>query len=171
MSAQSAWIMEECVHEPFEEIITWDGIHVWGNHLIWPHGKIQGYGSIRSVYGNRTHIITVQARWGIFEGKEQTRHLCGRKDCCAPWHLRKGTQKQNNIDGHTIDPGPHGSSKLKGKVEEIDRRLRALEVTNPSRREMNQLFRELGEQYGVSLQTIADLQSGGRWSYITGRGS
>jgi hypothetical protein len=44
------------------------------------------------------HIVAYELMNGPVPEGLLLRHLCGRKGCCNPMHLRPGTQRENSMD-------------------------------------------------------------------------
>lgn len=151
--------------ERFDEKISFEG-DCW----VWTGYKNRGYGYIHN--GSRPHPA-YRVAWELYRGTIPeglvVRHRCPqrRKDCCNPDHLKIGTQKQNMEDA--IEDGTilRGEERHLSKLTESD--VEDILLGFPHLKGYNyQYMREKASQYGVSVNTIADIFYGRSWKHISG---
>lgn len=86
-----------------------------GEHLIWKGALVDGYGNMK--IDNKTYkahrLSAILYVPGYFE-EAVAMHLCDRRDCLEPTHLRWGTRQENAID--VIETGGNRQSRNKGRM-------------------------------------------------------
>lgn len=126
---------------------------IWTGHLLGGYGKI--------VYKHtsfRPHVLMCEAT-----AKQRTpdkhvvRHLCGRKTCCEPRHLKFGTDSQNRADAFH-----HGDVTAKLTMSDVID-IRSLGGHTAAER------RTIGLKYGVHERTIKCILDGKSWAFIDNR--
>lgn len=134
--------------------------------LIWPFGRSDnGYGAVffhgRKQYAHR--VMCFLAHGEPPSNRHEAAHSCGNGagGCCNQNHLRWATPAENNADkiehGTNNKGERHGAAKLKEADILAIRAMRGA-VTN----------RNLALCFGVSHQTISDIQNKKRWSWVKG---
>jgi hypothetical protein len=92
-------------------------------------------------------------------------HKCDTPLCVNVDHLFLGTGKDNSLDMVAKLRGPHGEGHYNSKLTEPDVLLiRALYAANPQ----PHMFAELGERFGVHLETIRCIvrRKRGYWHWL-----
>lgn len=74
-----------------------------GECLIWTGGVNKyGYGTLRFGFPKRVNFLVHRLAWvrlrGSLDEGEDLLHSCDTPRCGNPWHMRKGTQAENNAD-------------------------------------------------------------------------
>ena len=116
----------------------------------WKGRLVNGYGVMK--VGKRTynaHRLSAQIAYGPCPAGAGVRHICNRRSCVRPSHLRYGTQKENVQDmvlaGRQATGERNGNSKLKAKqVQNIRRSYFYLGRTQA----------ELARKFKVTVKTI-----------------
>jgi hypothetical protein len=133
--------------------------------LLWPYAKANyGYAEIR--FGGSAgrkrlvHRVVCEAIHGPApEGKNDAAHSCGNRLCVNPRHIRWATRKENNDDklihGTSNRGERHGMAKL--TADDV-REIRSL------RGKIKQ--REIAARFGINRNTVLDIQTGKRWSWL-----
>lgn len=100
-------------------------------------------------------------RWSYdnFVGKippgQQINHKCDNRICVNPNHLYVGTNQDNRDDMYKNMDKRIGNSKLTIR--------QALKIFKD-----NRTYKEIAEEYGISLQTVSAIKTGASWTTITG---
>lgn len=117
-----------------------------------------GYGIIKHRFWGSVWLYTHRAMWhacyGDIKKGRVVMHKCDNPRCCNPAHLMLGTQSDNIQDMLSKDR----SKSAKLTVEQV-RSIKDLLATNKSRGEIADLF-------GVSISTIALINSKKIWQHI-----
>ena len=122
-----------------------------------------GYGQFAPVAAN----CWIASRWSYrhFTGHDPVGlficHRCHKRACVNPDHLYAGDARTNADDrveaGRVVRGEDHHGAKLTGdEVREIKHRLQLGEES----------YREIGEDYGVSVTTLCNINLGKRWAHI-----
>lgn len=128
---------------------------------IWT-GKRDGYGYGRiKIRGKQrqVHRIMFQLIEGPIDEREILCHSCDNRACVNPKHLRIGTHKDNATDresrnrGVRVQGSDHPWAKL---TEKKVLKIRASKV-DPAK---------LATHYGVSVETIINIQQGKSWKHV-----
>ena len=135
--------------------------------LLWPYSQNEhGYGKT-TVEGKtvRAHrVVCTIAHGNPPTAKHQAAHSCGVKLCCNPAHLRWATRVENEADKLLHGTDQHGEKNHRVKLTARD----VLEIRNSIG---NLSQGQLAEKYGVSRQTICDVQLRKRWAWLDDAGS
>ena len=136
---------------------------VVGDCLEWTGAKEKdGYGTLRvNLTRYRAHRVSWAMRNGRDPGDMFVCHSCDNPACVKPDHLWLGTPAENVADmvqkGRTYRHDYAGEKHPAARLTEDDvRRIR----TRPKKQ------RELAEEYGVALSTIANIQVGNQWAHV-----
>lgn len=130
--------------------------------LLWPYGKIGGYGRIW--YGGKHQLVTRVICDRLY-GRPPTpaheaAHSCGKGHlgCCNPRHLRWATSRENKADRELHGTTPRGERNGQAKLTERQAaEIRALRGVST--------VREIGRQFGVSATQVSDIHNGKCWSH------
>lgn len=129
--------------------------------LLWPYGKIRGYGSVW--HEGRHHLVTRLICERLYgpppTQSHEAAHSCGNGDggCCNPRHLRWATSKENKADRELHGTVPRGVRNGRAKLtSEQVIEVRALRGALT--------VREIGRQFGISRTQVSDIQNGKFWS-------
>jgi hypothetical protein len=132
--------------------------------LTWPFACAEGRAQIRN--GGKAQFVArlvCEAVHGPAPSEHHhAAHSCGRggAGCVNPKHLRWATPSENNMD--KVGHGTHnrGERNPNHKLTEGDvRQIRALRYVVPQN--------DLADQFDVHVSTIAQLQSGRYWAWLT----
>lgn len=128
----------------------------------WPWGKDSaGYGQVwwEGRVQRLTHVVlslTGQPRPPAAEAC----HSCDRPPCCAPWHLRWGTPKDNAADRLERGQQVRGERVGNAVLTEADvRQIRAL-------RSEGWLMREIAGEVGTCLAQVSRILRGETWTHV-----
>lgn len=129
--------------------------------IIWPHGKISGYGAFRS--GGlqfRAHAWVCEQTYGPKPfANAHAAHQCGNRSCINKRHIRWATPKEN-----IHDKALHGRQT---KGEDINTavltREQVLRIAND-----NRPFTEIARAYGCGRSTVRSIHRGESWKDVTG---
>ncbi len=132
--------------------------------LIWPYGKISGYGAInlkgRSSLVSR--VVCEEIHGPPNPANLEAAHSCGKGHlgCVSPRHLSWKTASENFKDRDRHGTYPRGKKVAGCKLdEETVRTIRSLKGI------LSQA--ELGRRFGVRQDTISRVQSGSSWKWLT----
>lgn len=126
------------------ECIEWGGaINSSGYGVTWQNGKIE-----------YVHRLAVNAL-----PTEVVMHTCDNKKCFNPFHLVKGTPKDNSYDMVQKGRQARGEQAGNSKLNEINisfiKGLKGFATT-----------RNLAQCFNVSKTTISDIWKGTTWNHI-----
>lgn len=152
----------------------WDKVNVLGpdDCWLWTGSLARGYGAFR--FGGRQCVAT-RVSWELRHGVEVPKglevcHSCDdryppgdytSRKCVNPEHLWIGTRDQNMADMVAKGRSPLGSRNAASKATpELVRAIRSL------REERGLSQRDIGEQVGLSRETVRNILNGTVWSHI-----
>lgn len=122
----------------------------------WTANKdFSGYGTFR--VGNKikkAHRVAYMLYVGEIPKGKNVCHKCDNPGCVNPKHLWIGTQQENMID--CVKKKRHQNQILKEEEIPIIRELY----------KKGESQRVLGEKFGVARETIKNVVTGKRWSYV-----
>lgn len=123
----------------------------------------KGYGVIALKGRNKrvlAHRVAFELVNGFLDDGEVVRHECDNPQCVSPFHLKRGTQRDNMNDmvtrGRQAKGARAGSSKLS---EEVVREIRKMYSEGA-------LQREIGAKFGVTQGTVSVLVNQKSWSHL-----
>ena len=121
-----------------------------------------GYGKLKYMGKTEQHhrVVYCEANGVTIDSikGQVVMHKCDNRWCINPDHLALGTQAQNNIDMHNKLRHMHGAEHTSAKLTAADVvAIRAAHKTQG----------QLAVDYGVSFQTISDIQRRLTWKHVT----
>ena len=120
------------------------------------YGLIHVDGKVRRA----THVAVELDGRAVSEG-QVVRHSCDNPPCVNPRHLRVGTQRDNVNDAMARGRAQRGSTNGCAVLDEDQvaqiRMLRSVDTTP---------YRDLADQFGVSVSTIARVVTGQGWRHV-----
>lgn len=121
---------------------------------------LKGYGCFRSMPGQyrAPRVSYILFKGEIPEGLSVL-HSCDNPACVNPDHLRVGTPAENSADMVHRGHSTRGSKQPNAKLDEDS----ALRIFRDLRR-----YKEIAEEYDVSVSTVCAIKKGARWGYVTG---
>ncbi|WP_164820644.1 HNH endonuclease [Sinorhizobium meliloti] len=129
--------------------------------LLWPYGKVKGYGKVR-VDGKDTlanRYVCERTHGAPPKPEHQAAHSCGNRACVNPSHLGWKTQSEN--EGDKLVHGTHsrGDRSARAKLTECQARevisLRGVKFQ-----------REIAATFGVTRAAISMIHRGINWGWI-----
>ena len=132
--------------------ITPDGHHLWQGRLD-ANGYPRSVMKYQDIHVHREILRDKLAQQGIPLGDQVARHTCRYRHCIRAEHLEPGTQQQNKAD--ELRDGTRRS-----KLDETD--IPAI----LAKREAGYTLKELGDEYGVSDETIRAIVTGRTWKHV-----
>ncbi len=110
--------------------------------------------------GDKAHRVSFRLFKGEIPEGKIVLHSCDIRCCVNPAHLRAGTYLENNLD--CVNRGRHFVPDNRGEKQGCSK-LTESQVADIRRREKFQ--RDYAAIYGVSRQTISDVQRGKSWAH------
>jgi hypothetical protein len=153
--------------ERFDEKISFeDGCWIWTGY------KNKQYGYVHTgLKDEKKPRAAYRVAWELYKGSIPeglvVRHRCPkkRKDCCNPDHLKLGTQKDNMADAIEDGTISRGEKIHSSKLKEIQ--VRDILEHFPMTKGLNWIyFKEKAKEYGVGVQTVADICLRKTWTHI-----
>lgn len=130
-----------------------NGCLIWQKHIL--VGYYGGYGIINwEGKVQRAHRLVWTLLHGPIPDKMFICHKCDVKACINPNHLFLGTPKDN-----TQDMIKKGRIKITSKITEK-------QVKQIKKRLRKEKGRDLAKEYGISPQTICDINKGRIWKNV-----
>lgn len=130
--------------------------------LIWPYSTVKGYGQIR-VSGKMAlvHRIVCESRNGAPPTPEhEAAHSCGNRACVNPRHLRWATPAENSAD--KIIHGTHTRGELNPRAKITEAMAVEIRVLRGVDTQVS-----IAKRFGLSQQTVSQIQSGKLWSFLS----
>lgn len=106
------------------------------------------------------HRLIYKMAHGEIPSSTVVRHLCGNKRCVRLTHLAAGTQKENMADAVSHGTIRRGESAPNVKLSEAD----VIEIRR--RRRAGELLTSIAGDYGISFQTVHDIDRRRRWRHV-----
>lgn len=134
--------------------------HQGNDCLIWPFSVgNHGYGQVRAGGTMRlAHRVLCEAAHGKPpKPKMDAAHRCGNRLCVNPIHIRWASRGENETDKRMHGCDNRGQRHGRSKLSEAD--VIAIRASDA-------LQRDLALKYGVARQTISDIKTGRRWSWL-----
>jgi hypothetical protein len=125
-----------------------------------------GYGLAHYDRGKKTTAHRVA--WAIHTGELppsdlQVCHRCDNPPCVNPDHLFLGTRAENMADMVAKGRSARGERAWMSPLTEAD----VLEIVRLSDTDLSQ--REIGERFGITQSSVAQIVHGKSWGHVTGR--
>ncbi len=124
-----------------------------------------GYGEM-NIGGRKkmlSHRAAYNAVYGFIPHGLHILHKCDNPACVNVGHLYAGTQKDNMTDkkvrGRAV-PGPGHGPGEKNPGHKLTE-LQAIKIRNDKRTQ-----KQIAVEFGICQQTVSDIRTGKRWSYL-----
>jgi hypothetical protein len=146
----------------------WDKVEKTDGCWLWTASKTRGYGviGIGTRQDNKkmlAHRVSLEIHLGrpILDGMDVSHApiICHNRACVNPQHLREATRIENSMDRH-LD-----GTILTGKDNYMCRRRFTEEQVKLIRLD-DRVNRIIGEEYGVSGQTIGDIKHKRMYAWV-----
>lgn len=142
----------------------WAHVDIGAAEDCWPWTLSRhpfGYGQIGTERRMRhAHRVAYELTYGVIPAGAMIRHRCDNPPCCNPAHLVPGTHADNTRDMVERGRSARGSRAGNSILVEADI-PRIFEL-----RKEGLTYREIGEQFGVTQSTIANVLTRKRWTHV-----
>jgi len=128
--------------------------------LLWPYGKLHGYGQTRERGGYAAaHIVVCKAAHGPKPSpRHEVAHSCGVRACINPRHLRWATPSENQMD--KVAHGTHNRGERHNMAKLSAEQVQAI------RARTGQTHNEIAREFGVTGPYISLIRSRKFWRHI-----
>ena len=160
MAGQGGGLGDIETQDQFEERF-WSKVQFPENRLSecwnWAAARNRGYG-VFSIKGSTrrvlAHRVSHELVNGFLDDGEVVMHSCDNPSCVSPFHLKKGTQKQNQRD--MAVKGRHGMAKLTAN--------NILEIFRMASEGVTQVL--IAETFGVDHSNVSKILKGKHWVHV-----
>lgn len=130
-----------------------------GQCVEWPWRRTtRGYGELNKK--RVTHIVLELTGRERPTPDHMTLHACDNPPCCAPWHIRWGTNQENVAErverGNNLRGEDHGMAKMTADDVRMIRR----------RAEAGASYAQLAREYGMTSGHIRRVVERIRWAHL-----